>query len=252
MNIKLLFQTVAGIAMTALVLFIAACQKPAEHAHDPNVDYYTCSMHPSVKLHDPKAKCPICNMNLIPVMKKAEPKAGDVDYYTCAMHPSVKLQDPNAKCPICNMKLIPVMKKGSGGGATNVTSGEQPTVFVVSTDRQQQIGVTYTNALRKPLRFTVRTVGAVSANKERHWDYVARVDGYVKELNVFSRGEIVEKGQPLLSIYSPDLLATQREFMDLLRARDDAKAKGSAAVVESTERLIESARTRLRLWNIGD
>jgi Cu(I)/Ag(I) efflux system membrane fusion protein len=57
----------------------------------------------------------------------------------------------------------------------------------------------------------------VAYDKERHWDYVARVEGYVQKLFVFSRGELVQKNAPLLTIYSPDLLTTQNEFTDLLK-----------------------------------
>jgi Cu(I)/Ag(I) efflux system membrane fusion protein len=69
---------------------------------------------------------------------------------------------------------------------------------------------------------------------------------------VFSRGELVEKNAPLLTLYSPDLLTTQNEFTDLLKARDEARARGDKILLESTERLVDSAKQRLRLWNIGD
>ena len=88
-------------------------------------------------------------------------------------------------------------------------------------------------------------------DKQRHWDYVTRVEGYVKKLFVFSRGELVEKDAPILTIYSPDLLTTQNEFVDVLKMRDEAKAKGNQAVLQSTERLVESAKQRLNLWNIS-
>jgi len=259
-------------------LMATACNKQGADNKSDNVDYYTCTMHPSVKSHDPKAKCPICGMDLVPVMKKAatnvittsvatpatasadekpgETKPGDVDYYTCTMHPSVKSHDPKAKCPICGMDLVPVMKKGAGGMTTNgaaPTSGEEkPSEFTVPVERLQQIGVTYATVTNQPFQHTVRAVGMVAYDKERHWDYVARVEGYVKKLFVFSRGELVEKNAPLLTIYSPDLLTTQNEFVDLLNARDEAREKGSKAVLESTQRLVESAKQRLRLWNITD
>src|SRR6185503_13273620 len=88
--------------------------------------------------------------------------------------------------------------------------------------------------------------------KQRHWDYVTRVEGYVKELFVFSRGESVEKGAPILTIYSPDLLTTQNEFVEVLKMRDEAGAKGSQAVLQSAEKLVESAKQRLNLWNISN
>ena len=189
----------------------------------------------------------------------AATKPDDVDYYTCTMHPSVRKQSPTDKCPICSMDLVPVMKKGAAGAnATNAvtpaTMGgeEKPGEFSVPVERQQQIGVTYAAIQKQPFTHTVRVVGMVAYDKQRHWDYVTRVEGYVKELFVFSRGELVEKNAPLLTIYSPDLLTTQNEFVDLLEGQEQSKTNGNRAVLKSTERLVESARQRLRLWNISD
>ncbi len=198
----------------------------------------------------------------------SDAKPANVDYYTCTMHPSVKKQKPTDKCPICSMDLTPVIKKGGDGDAqaihaahggqttTNVAGtnapDDKPTEFTVAVERQQQIGVTYATIEKRPFQHSVRVVGTVAYDKQRHWDYVSRVEGYVQKLFVFSRGELVEKDAPLLTIYSPDLLTTQNEFVDVLKMRDDAKAKGNQIVLESTERLYESAKQRLRLWNIGD
>lgn len=186
-------------------------------------------------------------------------KPADVDYYTCTMHPSVRMQHPNDKCPICGMNLVPVMKKGmTNQPATNAVlpmnmgHDDRPGEFTVPVERQQQIGVTYATIEKRPFTNTIRTVGMVASDKQRHWDYVARVEGYVRDLFVFSRGELIEQDAPLLTIYSPELLTTQREFADLLQMRDEAQARESRAVLESTGRLVESARQRLRLWNITD
>src|SRR6266852_5936147 len=197
----------------------------------------------------------------------ASSKPSNVDYYTCTMHPSVKSQDPKGKCPICGMDLVPVMKKGCGEKQPGqmqgtegmpgmpgtkpeaATQGAQTREFVVPVERQQQIGVTYAAVERKPLRHTIRSVGLVVPDKGRNWQFVSRVDGYVQRLDVKSPGEIVEKGAPLLSIYSPDLLTSEREFVELLRMRDQAKSKDAR---ETPERLIQSARRRLQLWNVTD
>jgi Cu(I)/Ag(I) efflux system membrane fusion protein len=185
-------------------------------------------------------------------------KPADVDYYTCTMHPSVKKYSPTDKCPICSMDLVPVKKKGAmdmsatNAASTTMSEDAKPGEFIIPVERQQQIGVTYATIQKQALRHTVRAVGVVAYDKQPHWDYVTRVEGYVKNLSVFSRGEIVEKDAPILTIYSPDLLTTQREFVDLLNMRDEAKDKDNRAVLASTERLVESARQRLRLWNITD
>ena len=190
-------------------------------------------------------------------------KPANVDYYTCTMHPSVKKQSPTDKCPICSMDLTPVEKKGGVGHehgdhaagtnqspdatatAANMTGEDKPTEFMVAVERQQQIGVTYATIEKRPFSHSVRAVVMVAYDKQRHWDYVARVEGYVKKLFVFSRGEPIEKDAPILTIYSPDLLTTQNEFVDILKTRDEAREKGSKSVLASTERLVESAKQRL-------
>jgi RND family efflux transporter MFP subunit len=172
----------------------------------------------------------------------------NVDYYTCTMHPSVHSHDPNAKCPICSMDLVPVFKKGvKDVAAPKAASGPMLGEFSVPVERQQQIGVTYALAEKKPLHHVIRSVGMVVPDKTRHWEFVARVEGYVQKLHVTSPGEPIEEGQPLLTIYSPELSTAERELVNLLDARDRAaSAEGKA----STERSLDAARRRLEQWNI--
>jgi len=201
-------------------------------------------------------------------------KPADVDYYTCTMHPSVKKQNPTDKCPICSMDLVPVKKREvtaperpsaetphahhapdaprSTLHAQREAGAAQPAEFTVPVERQQQIGVTYAAIEKRRFTHAIRAVGIAAYDKQRHWDYVARVEGYVKALFVFSSGELVEKNAPILTIYSPDLLTTQKELVDVLNMRDEARAKGNQAVRQSTEKLVESAKQRLNLWNISD
>ena len=172
----------------------------------------------------------------------------NVDYYTCTMHPSVHLHDANAKCPICSMDLVPVLKKGATDmAAPKAASGPQLSEFSVPVERQQQIGVTYAPAERKPLQHTIRSVGMVVPDRTRHWEFVARVEGYVQKLHVTSPGEPVAEGQPLLTIYSPELSTAERELVSLLDTRDRATTPESRAGIE---RLIEASRRRLEQWNI--
>ncbi len=173
------------------------------------------------------------------------------------------------------MDLVPVLKKGGGeakptpaqGGETKgsemqgmagmpgmpgtkqgeMKTGGKPSEFVVPVERQQQIGVRYAKVERKPLRHTIRAVGLTVPDKTRNWQFVSRVDGYVQKLNVTSPGQVVDKDAALLSIYSPDLLTSEREFVELLRMRDEAKSKDAR---ETPQRLIESAKRRLQLWNV--
>ncbi len=183
--------------------------------------------------------------------RSAKPiKPADVDYYTCTMHPSVRSQDPSGKCPICSMDLVPVKKQTAGGTtshqATNVTP-EKPHDFVVPAERQQQIGVTYALVERKPLQRRIRAAGTVQPDHSREWQFTARVDGFVQKLSITSPGEIVEKDAPLLTIYSPALLASERELVQLLQNRDRAT---SSEARDTSSRLIEAAERRLEQWNL--
>jgi Cu(I)/Ag(I) efflux system membrane fusion protein len=177
-------------------------------------------------------------------------KDPNVDYFTCTMHPSVKSPVPS-KCPICSMDLVPVMKKGAtpaehAGEKGMPAQGDEMGEFSVPVERQQQIGVTYAKVEKKPLRSVIRAVGVVAPDRTRQWSFVARVEGYVEKLHITSPGEPVAEGAPLLTIYSPELLTAEREFVNLLQTRDATGAGGHA----SGDRLVEAARRRLEQWNI--
>src|SRR3989442_9574329 len=213
----------------AALLLSPACSKSSKPTKPPDVDYYTCTMHPSVHAEAP-GKCPICGMDLVPVMKRNSGSS------------------PSASAPpsgggMQGMAGMPGMQAGNQTGGT--TSHE----FVVPVERQQQIGVTYATVTRAPLHHTIRAVGAVETDLQRHWAFVARVDGYVKELFVPSAGQLVEKDAPLMSVYSPDLFTTERELVMLLRMRDEAKSREARM---TPERLITAAESRLRQWNVTD
>src|ERR1700726_2422394 len=183
---------------------------------------------------------------------------GDVDYYTCTMHPWVHSKKPGT-CPVCAMDLVPVYKNNPQGdqanqmgneGGTSSTSSKPNTSaqshdFDVPVERQQQFGVTYAQAKRQRLLRTVRTVGLVAADKGRQWMYVPRTDGYVQKLYITSPGQVVEKGQDLLQVYSPDLATSEQELIKLLENRDHGAAR-------DIDPLIQSAKRRLRQWNLTD
>src|SRR6266446_10316887 len=240
---KMFTQKVTLLLALATLLFGpagAGCVKKGASGKPSNVDYYTCTMHPSVKSQDPKGKCPICSMDLVPVMKKG---GSEATAETSSQMQGMKGGGEKQGGQMQGMEGMPGMKPGGE------TQGAQTREFTVPVERQQQIGVTYAKVKREPLHHTIRSVGLVVPDKARNWQFVSRVDGYVQKLDVKSPGEIVGKDAPLLSIYSPDLLTSEREFVELLRMRDQAKSKDAR---ETPERLIQSARRRLRLWNVTD
>jgi Cu(I)/Ag(I) efflux system membrane fusion protein len=240
-----LARTSVWLVALALAVLVCAtsCKKSGEGGKPADVDYYTCTMHPSVRSQNPKNKCPICSMDLVPVKKKG---VGASERQSVgAPHTQATGDAPRSTLHAHQASMQPTSEHQD----VEREGGEQPSEFTVPVARLQQIGVTYATIDKRPFADTIRAVGMVAYDKSQHWDYVTRVEGYVKKLFVFSRGELVEKDAPILTIYSPDLLTTQNEFVDLLHVREEARDQ---AMLESAERLVESARQRLRRWNISD
>jgi Cu(I)/Ag(I) efflux system membrane fusion protein len=217
----------AAIAAATLLL-LPSCAKRGPESKPADVDYYTCTMHPSVRSQDPKGKCPICGMDLVPVKKKPSTAAP-------------------AETGMGDMAGMPGMKPGG----TNERM-EQPSEFSVPMERQQQIGVTYVRAERRPFQYRVRAAGLVAPDKQRRWEYVPRVEGYVQKLFVFSPGEVVESNAPLLTLYSPELFTAQKEFVNALQMSDRARSNNSPDALKTAEDLVAASKERLRLWNITD
>ncbi len=120
----------------------------------------------------------------------------------------------------------------------------------LDTRRQQLIGVRTAVVERTTLAQTVRTVGAVRYDETRLADVNLKIEGWIRELYVDFTGQSVAKGQPLFTLYSPDLLTTQNEYLLALKTRDQLRQSLVADARESAERLVDSARRRLELWDL--
>jgi membrane fusion protein, copper/silver efflux system len=241
MKTRRFFNKIIPVIALLTLLGMASCSKGPTANKDSNIDYWTCTMHPSVHAKDP-GKCPICSMDLVPVIKRSAIPASSSKNAPHHDHAAMLAGKPTGG----EMQGMPGMP-GMKGGAES--KAPQTSEFVVPVERQQQIGVTYAKVERKPLEHTIRSVGLIVPDRSRNWQFVSRVDGYVQKLNVTSPGQVVDKDAPLLSIYSPDLLISEREFVELLRMRDQAKSKDAR---ETPQRLIESAKRRLQLWNVTE
>ncbi len=98
---------------------------------------------------------------------------------------------------------------------------------------------------------TIRTVGRVTADERRLAHVHTKFEGYVERLYVDFTGKYVKKGDSLLALYSPELIATQQEYLLALRAREQLGASEIPSVARGGASLLEAARERLRLWDIS-
>lgn len=122
----------------------------------------------------------------------------------------------------------------------------------IDSRRQQLIGVRTVAAVRSALAPTIRTVGAVRSAETRLADVNVKLDGWIRDLYVDYTGQAITKGQPLFTLYSPDLLATENEYLLALKTRDQLQQSQIADAKERADQLVAAARQRLVLWDLPE
>ena len=152
----------------------------------------------------------------------------------------------------------PVPKKDQRGTdyiAVYADEGETPAsgapLVKLSLDKVQKLGVKTEAAALRDLRSTVRTVATVQANERLLHTVTSKFDGWIQKLYVNTTGQAVRMGEPLMDVYSPDLVAAQQEYL-IAKRGVQTLAGGSAEVQESMQRLVDSALQRLRNWDISE
>lgn len=165
--------------------------------------------------------------------------------YTCSMHPFI-IRDAPGACPICGMALTPVKATGGELGAGTAADGIR-----IDPVTLQNMGVRTEPVVKRTLQRTIRTVGLVAVADDRQYAVTTKIEGWVERLHVNQQGQVVKKGQPLLEIYSPDLVAAQQEYLLAVRNKRGLAASPYPEIAAGADRLVEAARTRLRYWDIG-
>ncbi len=135
------------------------------------------------------------------------------------------------------------------GQKTAPAAQEPLPTITISDEKRQLIGVRTAAAGSRSLDKQIRTVGKVEVNETRLAFVNTKIAGWVKKLFVNFTGDQVVKGQPLLSIYSPDLVIAQEEYLLALRSRTTITG-GIAEIEASQQSLVDSAKRRLLLWDI--
>ncbi len=177
--------------------------------------------------------------------------------YHCPMHPDYTSDKPG-ECPICGMRLVPIDKKGQApaaprqapGQAPGRPAGSVPNVMNLGPERTRLAGIRTVEVVEGSLARTVRAVGTVTIDETRVRQVTTKVGGFVERLYVNATGQMVRAGQPLLDLYSPELLASQDEF---LRARESAATFERSSLPEVRKGgadLAAAARRRLELFDV--
>ncbi|MBF0519909.1 MAG: efflux RND transporter periplasmic adaptor subunit [Nitrospirae bacterium] len=147
--------------------------------------------------------------------------------------------------------------------ADNQTAADADESTIEITDSQRQlIGVKVVEAKKKQFTKTIRTVGTMEYDEQKLATVNTKTEGWIEKLYVDYTGRYVRKGEPMAEIYSPELVATQQEFLNLLRwtknthgSNDAAKSTQSTysdMLAKDTDSIVAAAKMRLKFWDITD
>ena len=174
--------------------------------------------------------------------------------YYCPMHPTYVSDSPGA-CPICNMKLVRFESPAPGAALGPEPAGPHVAgraVVTLSDERRRVLGVRSEPVRSASLARTIRTVGRVTPDERRLHHIHTKYEAYIEHLHVDYTGMFVNKGQPLASLFSPELVATQQEYLLASRAQKQLASSALPAVAQGGVDLLEAARRRLLLWDIRE
>ncbi len=168
----------------------------------------------------------------------------EVQFYSCGMHPNV-IQEGPGNCPICGMNLTPM---GIPTGGIEETFGStvkiDPTV-------EQNMGIRTAEVEKRDLTQTIRTIGRIDYNESKVAHVHTKFNGWIEKTHADITGQRVNKGQPLLDIYSPELVSAQEEYFDALKNVRSSGNDVSVGAANRSQTILGSTRRRLEYFDVS-
>jgi len=136
--------------------------------------------------------------------------------YTCPMHPHFLSTDADGSCPICGMDLVAA---SAGGGENGVTE------VAVSSEMIQTMGIRTSAVAREQIEESLRLFGTVESSERLENVSVSKFEGWIEALSVNAEGDSVKPGELLYRVYSPDLIAAQKDYLNSIRIGNQKRIK---------------------------
>jgi multidrug efflux pump subunit AcrA (membrane-fusion protein) len=201
-----------------------------------NATLYSCGMHPWIVVGEP-GNCPICGMELTPKRDTkddaAVAKENKIAYWRAPMNPT-EIYDKPGKSAM-GMDLVPVYEDSSARG--NAISIDPVT--------RQNMGIRTAVVQKGPMMHTLRTYGHITYDETRVTRVNPKYSGWIEILYVDFKGQEVKKGDPLFTIFSPELITAQQDYLEAYQNNKDYPSKTNA-------RMLDTVRLRLLYYDLGE
>ena len=207
---------------------------------------YSCGMHPEV-ISDEPGDCPICGMKLTPIKSSAqaaseEPgKERKVLYWQAPMDPT-EIYDQPGKSKM-GMDLIPVYEGDEAGGAGSI---------LIDGSMQQNMNLRLAKVENRAISSVIRAFGKVTYAQDQQYSVNTKISGWIEKLYVNTVGQKIRKGEPLLEIYSPQLISTQEEYLLALNNLEKLGSSPYESIRTNAEKMLSLAKDRLAYWDIPE
>ena len=214
-----------GVLGLLLVVSFTSCSKADHNAPvaSQHAAKYHCPMHPQI-VSDKSGSCSICGMDLVPI--KVEQPLQKKTRYRSTMNPN-EVSDKPGKDSM-GMEMAP-FEVTAGGSAT--TPAGLSTITIPSETRQR-IGLMLGMVEKHPLAREIRTAARIVADETRLYHVTLKTEGWIEHFHSIFVGKFIQQGEPLMKIYSPELLTAQREFLN-------AAQSGNSNLITATRRRLE-------------
>ena len=232
---KMLIYTIIlvfGVVLGAGIFYLFMGDSNSDsHMHASEEQLYTCGMHPDIIESEP-GTCPICGMNLTPIKSKNSNSKngsdkGEIMYWRAPMNPN-EVYDSPGKSQM-GMDLVPVYEN----------EGSDEGVVTVDGSILQSMNVKMEFVKNRKLNSIIYTNGIVTTDERKEFIISSKLSGWVEKLYVNYVGQKVVKGQKLVDIYSPELVAAQQELITALKFQESSSAKTSNDLVQNAIRKLE-------------
>jgi RND family efflux transporter MFP subunit len=237
------------VALAFAQVWVPGCAKPESGAHEghqaevkKSATIYICPMHPQITSDRP-GQCPICGMNLVP--KEAgggRRKAGDSRPTTHDSRQETRDTGGHASRELPPAAHRPPPAAGVPGRAA----------VEIPPEHRKRMNLSTATVEIRELRRDIRLPARIVPDETKLFRVTTKFEGYVEKLFVNVTGQAVKKGEPLLSIFSPDLVASQQELLSAIASSAQLAKSPYASVAQGGKDLVDAARRRLKLWDISD